>query len=159
MTSTLAISYPTSRIVFDHPTYTYQVADAAKVFFNPQYDHSICREVRGDLAAGVVYTEWTGESIWAHTACFEDNGVNRDLLWVAFDYPFNQLKVQRIFGRVPETNERALRMNTHMGFQKVAEIKGVFPHGVSAIIMCCERPAAERFLKIRQREFNIPTEH
>lgn len=147
------------RIVIDNPDYSASIAKAAGTLFNREHDRSICREVNGRLTAGVLYTDWTGESIWGHTACFVDHGTNRDLFWAAFDYPFNQLKVQRIFGRVVATNERALRMNMKMGFKPVAEIPGVFKHGVSMIIMCCERRVAEHFLKIRPRTLYIPTEH
>lgn len=146
-------------ILFNDPDCSKAVAAAAGIFFNPQGDQSICRLVSGQLAAGVIYTNWTRESIWAHTAVFADRGVNRDLLWLAFDYPFNQLRVQRIFGSVPETKEEALRVNMKMGFKEVARIEGVFEHGAAAIIMRLDRADAERFLAIKPRGFAKATEH
>lgn len=129
------------------------IARAAGVTFNPTCDQSIARMLHGEVACGVLYQNWTRESIMGHTAVFCDNAVNRDFLWMAYDYPFNQLKVKRIFGFVPETNMAALGVNSHMGFQEVARIDGMFPHGVAAIVMKIERAEAERFLKLVPRHF------
>lgn len=132
---------------FDDPACSGLIASAAGVHFNPVCDRSIAR-VRGDVClSGVLYTNFTHESICAHTAVFADRGVNRAMLYMGLDYPFNQLKVKRIFGWVPETNTRAQAFNMKLGFKVVARIEGVFRHGVAALIMCCEREDA-RLLKI-----------
>lgn len=118
------------------------IARTAGVHFNPECDQSIAR-IRDDVCvSGVIYTNFTHESIFAHTAVFAERGVNRAMLYMGLDYPFNQLKVKRIFGWVPETNERAQAFNMKLGFKVVARIEGVFRHGVAALIMCCERKDA-----------------
>lgn len=118
------------------------IARAAGVTFNPACDQSIARVRGGVCLSGVVYTNFTHESIFAHTAIFTQLGANRAMLYMGLDYPFNQLKVKRIFGWVPETNVRAQAFNMKLGFKVVARIEGVFRHGVAALIMCCEREDA-----------------
>jgi RimJ/RimL family protein N-acetyltransferase len=111
---------------------------------------SISRAIDGELLGGVIYTDFTGESLFCHIASFHNPWVSRDLLWVVFDYPFNQLGVKRIFGRIPETNLAAIGLNQHMGLKTIAVIPGVYKHGVGSRIMCIER-ADCRFLKIKPR--------
>ena len=43
-------------------------------------------------------------------------GRRRELLWVIYDFPFNYLKVRRIFATVLSTNERAMKIAQKMGF-------------------------------------------
>jgi len=137
-------------IVFNDAEQGDAIATAAGTFFRPAVDISICR-VRNDvLLGGVVFTNYTGESIEIHTASFEDHWVNRDLLFVTFDYPFNQLGVKRLFGRVPEYNVRALRLNANLGFRSVARIDGVFEHGTACIVMRMDRDDC-RFLAVKPR--------
>ena len=52
---------------------------------------------------GVIFSNYTGESIAMHSAAWDQHWINRDMLFVIFDYPFNQLGVKRMFGQVPRT--------------------------------------------------------
>lgn len=132
------------------------IAQAAGTSFNPQCNISICRHKRGRLLGGVIYTNYTRESIFAHWASFDPYWINRDMIFLCFDYPFNQLGVKRIFGQVPESNDHAYWLNSKMGFKPVARIAGVFRHNVACIVMCLER-ADCRLLKVKPR--NVRTGH
>ena len=43
--------------------------------------------------------------------------LNRDFLFAMFDYPFNQLGVNRITGLVAKKNKEARRFDEHLGFK------------------------------------------
>jgi RimJ/RimL family protein N-acetyltransferase len=138
------------RIVFDDPEHGDAIAVAAGTYFNPKIHKAVCR-VRDDvLLGGVIYTNFTHESIEIHSAAFYDCWGSRDLLFVIFDYPFNQLGVKRLFGRVSEINFGALRLTTKLGFRPVARIEGVYRHGVGCVIMRMDREDC-RFLGIKPR--------
>ena len=85
-----------------------------------------------------------------HIGGLDPHWINRDMLFVTFDYPFNQLGVKRIFGQVPEDNLHAQEFNVNLGFKYVARIEGVFPHNIACMVMCMEREEC-RFLTLKPR--------
>ena len=109
-----------------------------------------CRHKGGRRLGGVIFQNFTGESIAMHSASWDPHWINRDMIFVTFDYPFNQLGVKRIFGQVPENNGHAYTFNSKLGFKPVARIEGVYPHNIACIVMCMEREDC-RMLKVRPR--------
>lgn len=105
------------------------IAAAAGCFFNPECDRVISRSERGRLIGGVLFTGYTGASIGLHCAGFDPKWINKDLLWLVFDYAFRQLNVRQITGTIHSGNLRALRLNQHLGFREVARIAEIFPDG------------------------------
>jgi RimJ/RimL family protein N-acetyltransferase len=138
------------RIIFNHEGHGYSISSLTGTRFDPKKDTSIGRVHNGKLVGGVLFTDYTGESISIHTASWDQHWISRDLLFVVFDYPFNQLEVKRIFGRVPESNYQALRFNRHCGFRDVARVEGVYKHNIAQIVMRCDREDC-RFLGIKPR--------
>jgi hypothetical protein len=103
------------------------------------------------LMGGVCYTNCYGqESMQIHQAGFMPRWANRDLLWVAFHYPFCQIGVKRLFGVVRADNDAAIKLNSNLGFITVAEVKGVYENGASQLIMKMEADEC-RFLNIKPR--------
>lgn len=138
------------QIIFNDPADGEAIAECAGTSFHPKTCTSICR-VRNDVRlGGVIFSHYTGESIAMHSGSWNDHWINRDMLFVTFDYPFNQLGVKRIFGQVPETNVHAQEFNVKAGFEYVARIEGVFPHNVACMVMCLERSRC-RFLSVKPR--------
>jgi hypothetical protein len=77
----------------------------------------------GQLVAGVLYDNFTGHSVQMHVAAIGKNWMVRDYLRACFDYPFNQMKVNKVIGLVDSTNLDALRFDRHLGFVDEAVIK------------------------------------
>lgn len=125
------------------------IAKAAGCSFNPECDVAISRWEDGLLLGGVIYQNFTHESIAMHVASFRNNWVTRDLIWVCFHYPFVQLGVKRIFGQVPETNIQALNFDLRFGFKILTKIDGVFPDG-GVIVLVLERDEC-RWLDLKPR--------
>lgn len=136
-------------IVFHDEFLARQIAQAAGTYFNPDCDICIARVEDGELLGGVVYTNFTGHSIGMHVAGFRDNWVNRDLLWVCFDYPFRQLGVSNIFGLVPASNSKALAFNQNLGFKIITTIPGVFDDGGMIVMMMAKQDC--RWLRLKPR--------
>ena len=127
-------------IFIDDLAHADRIARASGTVFNPRADHSISRtDDTGVLLGGVIYSGFTGESIGMHTAGFHPQWVNRDMLWVCFDYPFNQLGVNKIFGQVPAGNARALEFDKKLGFKEEAVVRGVFPGGEDLVVLSMDR--------------------
>ena len=90
----------------------------------------IGRVVDGQLVGGAVFNDYTGPNICMHVASDGSRRwINRELLRVCFDYPFNQLGVDRITGIVGEGNEDARRFDENLGFELEARLKGAHKTG------------------------------
>jgi RimJ/RimL family protein N-acetyltransferase len=135
-------------IVFD-PKYGDMIARSAGTHFNPISDVVIARLKDGELLGGVIYTGYTGASVAMHVAGFDPKWINPDMLWICFDYAFNQLKVNKIFGQVPANNKRALEFDLKLGFIEVARIADVFPDG-DLLVMAMSREQC-RWLRLKPR--------
>jgi hypothetical protein len=97
--------------------------------FNPLVDICIARHGRNGLMGGVLCSNYTGRggSVSMHVAGMQPHWVSHDLLWVSFDYPFNQLGVKKIFGQVPVSNKQAIDFDLKLGFRPELVIKDVYP--------------------------------
>jgi RimJ/RimL family protein N-acetyltransferase len=110
-------------------THAKTIAKEAGTFFNPECDHVISREEGGRLLGGVIFTGFTGASIGLHVAGFDPNWINRDMLWVTFSYPFEQLGVKKITGTIHSGNQKAILFNRKLGFVEEARLADIFPDG------------------------------
>jgi RimJ/RimL family protein N-acetyltransferase len=138
------------RIVFNNVENGEAIAQLAGTDYNPKACSNICRVRDGERLGGVVYSNYTGESIAMHSAAWAKRWVNRDMLYATFDYPFNQLGVKRIFGQVPEDNLHAQEFNLNVGFKTICRVEGVFRGGIACLVMCMERDDC-RFLGVKPR--------
>ena len=103
------------------------MAEASGTVYNPESHVVISRDEDGKLLGGVIYQAYNKASIVIHVAGFVPRWLNRDLLWMAFHYPFEQLGVSKLFTQTPSNNHKALDFNTNLGFKDEARIEGVFP--------------------------------
>jgi hypothetical protein len=129
------------------------IAEAAGVFFNPECNHSIVR-VEGDkLLGGVIYQGFTGASIRMHAVGFVPRWIDKDMLWISFEYPFGQLGVNKILVHVHSTNLKSLAFTTKLGFKEEAQITGVYPDADLVIMSMCREDC--RWLKRGHRRGTV----
>jgi RimJ/RimL family protein N-acetyltransferase len=138
------------QLVFNDDECGHAVARLAGTYYNPASCSSICRVRDGIRLGGVVFSNYTGESIAMHSASWHPRWINRDLIYCTFDYPFNQLGVKRIFGQVPEDNIRARKFNQNVGFRTVARVEGVYRGDIACLVMRLDREDC-RLLKVKPR--------
>jgi hypothetical protein len=130
-----------------------RIAKTAGNAFNPLVDQVIARcDDNGILMGGSVFTQWTGYggSVAIHVAGFHPRWINRTILFVTFDYPFNQLGVKKLFGQVPSYNKKALDFDLHLGFKAEIIIPDVYPEG-DLVLLSMKREEC-RFLDHPPRE-------
>src|SRR5262245_35033944 len=137
-------------IVFNDPDDGRAIAKKAGTHFNPECDICVCRKRNGERLGGYMYTDYSGESISMHSASWTTHWLNRDMVFIAWDYPFRQLGVKRIFGQTPEDNEQALEFNRKCGFKVIARIEGVYKNNVACIVTKME-PEDCRLLHVKPR--------
>lgn len=135
-------------ICFNNHDHGRRIADLATCSFDPN-NHTVISRDNGQLAGGVIYTDYNGHSITAHIAGFTRNWLCPDLLWVMFHYPFVQLDCKKIIGQVPSYNHRALAFDYKLGFKYVTTVPEVFKNGDLVIISMGRDDC--RWLKLRPR--------
>lgn len=109
---------------------------------------SIGQEIDGNLVAVVGFNGFMPKACQMHIAAVDEvNWMSRDLLWAAFDYPFNKLGVNVILGQVCADNDSALKLNRHLGFKVIAKIPDAHMDG-DLVIMAMRREDC-RFLDIK----------
>lgn len=121
------------------------LAIAGGCFYNPESNVVISREKDGKLLGGVVFQAYNGASIVIQVASFDPHWLDRDMLWMAFHYPFEQLGVQKLFTQTPSNNLKALDFNRKLGFKDEARIAGVFRDADLVIRSMCREDC--RWLK------------
>jgi RimJ/RimL family protein N-acetyltransferase len=94
----------------------------------------IGQEIDGKVGAVIAYTNFQDKSCCMHVGSIMPNWINKDLLWAAFDYPFNSLKVKVILATVASTNEEALKLDRHLGFVDKAYIEDAHMDGDLVIL-------------------------
>jgi RimJ/RimL family protein N-acetyltransferase len=86
--------------------------------------------IRGELIAGVAYSDWNGPNIVCHIASDRSKRwLTRQFLWTIFDYPFNQIGVKRITVCIGQGNKDSVRFVKHLGFELETTLKSAHPTG------------------------------
>jgi len=138
------------RIALNEPEWGPRIGVIAGCVYNPAIDINFARVIDDVLLGGVIFNNFTGESIGIHSGALEASWINRDMLFVTFDYPFKQLGVNRIFGQVPADNVHAREFNKKLGFKEIAVISGVYRNNVGCVVMRMERDEC-KYLNIKPR--------
>lgn len=93
-------------------------------------DFSIGIERDGEVIAGVIFCDRTSTNICMHVASKPaTNWITRALMAFTFGVAFDGFKVKRITAFVPESNERANKLDLRLGFKPEATIKDIYPDG------------------------------
>lgn len=136
----------------DH-NYSRQIAKLSGASFNPEVDQSIVRVKNSILLGGVIFTDYTGFSIGMHVASVHPNWISRNLLYVTFDYPFNQLGVENIFGVNRISNTKAIAFCTKVGFNEVGRLDGYYPN--EPVVFYRMSRAECRWLGVKPRNLEV----
>lgn len=135
-------------IIVNDSKHGYLIARAAHTTFDPEIDRVISRCAGGHFLGGVIYTGFTGSMVMMHMAGIE-GWVSRHLVWVCFDYPFNQLGVKKVVGTVRSDNRRSVDACEGLGFTLEHAIEDGIPEGV--LLIYSMRREACKWLKLRPR--------
>jgi len=125
------------------------LAKDSGVHFNPVCDKVIATVVGGKLLGGVIYQGYTKASIGIHCASYSPYWFNQDMLWIVFNYPFEQLNVSKLIGQVPSSNLRSLEFCLKLGFKEETRVTDVFEDG-DLLVLSMRREDC-RWLKLKPR--------
>ena len=79
----------------------------------------------GKLVAGLIYNGYEGANVNMHIgAIVGAKWLNKEFLFAAFDYPFNELGKRRATAFMASTNKRTIKFVKNLGFV----YEGTMPH-------------------------------
>lgn len=144
-------------IIFNNVVHGFKIAAAIPRPYNPAVDVVISNVTQeGNVLGGVIYDGYTEGCIFMHQAAFNKYWLGGNMLWLVFDYPFNQLKVNKVAGTIPSYREDLIAFNQKLGFKEEARIRDAYPDG-DLIVMTMPREAC-RWLKIKPKEYPLKKE-
>lgn len=92
-----------------------------------------------ETVGACIMDNWTKNSVQCHFMVSSPMVLRHGFLEECFDFLFNECGMQYIYGLVPGDNEKALRLNAHMGFTERVRLKDAFADGVDYVLMELKR--------------------
>ena len=94
---------------------------------------------KGSIQAVAVFDSWTPDACSVHYAIDNPIVIRRGFLNEIARHLFITCGRVRIFGLVPSNNEKALKLDLHIGFKEVARVPHGYSQGVDYIVVCMEK--------------------
>lgn len=106
------------------------IARAAHTSFDPEVDKCLSRvSAEGNFLGGFILTGYTGSMVMTHMAGVGGHWCSPLLMWVLFDYCFDQLGVTKVVCTVGSDNFRSLEQIKRAGFKHEHSIEDGIPGG------------------------------
>jgi len=86
----------------------------------------------GKIVAGVMYEEFTEASI--HATIVIEEPMTKGFVHKIFDYPFNQLGVDKVIVQANTSNAESVSLAKRLGFTEEGTIKGAYLDGDRIIL-------------------------
>ena len=82
----------------------------------------------------IGYTAFIGKTCQMHMVNLKGGYTPKQLLKSAFDYPFNQLGIEKAFGIVNSLNEKAMEYDQKLGFKEAVRFAGMHEDGGDLVV-------------------------
>lgn len=86
----------------------------------------------GEIKAVVMYFDYTGYSVTMDICA--PKALTKTFIRTMFNYPFNQLKVTKLFGFIDSRNLLSQKTFTRLGCREVAKIPSFFGDGIDRLV-------------------------
>jgi hypothetical protein len=121
-------------IRIDEPGAGAWIMERAHGYFRDGWDHSFSSHRDGRILGGFALVGYFGASMTMHMAAEDPRWFSRDLAWLAFHYPFRQLKCRKLLAPVKSTDYTTIAMNLRAGWTIEAVLKDTLPDGHMLIL-------------------------
>lgn len=109
---------------------------------------AICED--GAIGAVAAFDSFTVDACSVHLAIDRPIVLRRGFLSEIAAHLFYACSRKRIFGLVPSNNEKALRLDKHIGFREVTRIPDAMKEGVDYVVMRMDREDCRWLPKIKE---------
>jgi hypothetical protein len=92
-------------------------------------------DANANILAGVYFSNYDGANVVFDAAAEpKRRWLDRRGLWAVFHYAFKQLGCARVTTFVPESNTKAIKLNTQVGFVQEGRLERAAPGGEAMLI-------------------------
>jgi RimJ/RimL family protein N-acetyltransferase len=98
----------------------------------------------------VGYTAFIGKTCQIHVVALKGGYTPKDFLRAAFDYPFNQCGIEKMFGLVNSKNTKAMEYDQKLGFKEIMRFDKLHDDGGDIVIFEMNK-ADCRWIKERKK--------
>jgi len=125
-----------SRLIFDEPERVASwVADQMKGGAVWSEYYAMGAEKNGNIVSGVVFENYNTFNANVHIAVSKPSKLLLELLDHAYCYAFDTCKLKRLTGLVEADNEKAFKLDLHIGFEVEAVMKNAGSSGQDVFIL------------------------
>ena len=82
----------------------------------------------------IGYTAFIGKTCQMHMVNLKGGYTPKQLLRAAFEYPFNQLGIEKAFGIVNSLNTKAMEYDKKLGFKEAVRFAGMHEDGGDLVV-------------------------
>lgn len=82
-----------------------------------------------------IMDNWTANSVQTHFMITSPMVLKHGFIQIMFDFVFNHHGKKYMYGLVPGNNEKALKLNAHMGFTEKCRMPEAFAENVDYVLM------------------------
>ena len=104
----------------------------------------------GELLAACIWDNWTKNSVQCHFIVIDKAALKHGFVEEIADYIFNHQGKKFIYGMVPGDNEKALKINEHLGFTVKMRLEDAWADGVDYVVMELKKENCPYFPKIKK---------
>ncbi len=126
--------------------------------FVPGWDHTVSSHQNGRQVGGFALCSFLGASITAHMAGEAPGWCTPTLLWMVFDYAFNQLRCLKVLAPVRSDNSKALAINLRGGFRLETVVRDVYAPRVHMMVLSMKRETCP-WLRVDRRARALEAAH
>ena len=92
-----------------------------------------------EVVGAVVCDTWTTTACQAHIVVMHRAALRAGLINEVADYVFNQCGRIKIYGTVPADNDKALKLDKHIGFKELMRLEEAYDWGIDYVLMELKR--------------------
>lgn len=89
----------------------------------------------GELIAACIWDNWTRNSVQCHLMVTDLAALKNGFVNEISHFIFNEQGKRFIYGMVPGNNEKALKLNKHIGFTEKMRLEDAWADGVDYVVM------------------------
>lgn len=127
------------------------IMERAEGYFREGWDHAFSSHDGDRILGGFALVGYLGDSMTIHMGSDDPRWCSRELLWLAFDYAFNQVGCRKLLAPVRSDDHKVIALNLRAGWQIEAVIRDVFP-GAHMFVLGMTRGTCP-WLKHRPRQW------
>ena len=108
----------------------------------------ICQVSRDRLVGVVAFNNFIGNTCMIQAAGDGKRWINKELLWAAADFPFNQCDKEVVLALVRKSHVKSIKLLRGLGFEESYTIKDGYMEGDDLMLLEIRRQRAEKWLAL-----------